>query len=329
MTQTGIRSIISEINEPAYNLAAEELMLREHSGDFNFFYINKPSVIIGKHQNAMAEIDQEFLQAKNIPLFRRLSGGGSVFHDQGNLNFCFVRNGQSSELVNFKAAITPVVEVLNSIGVPAVFGERNDLLVNFRKISGVACHVYKQRVMHHGTLLFSTDLNMLTACLKSDPARFRDKAVKSVRSMVMNISEIYKGCQDAKGFMEMLEARLSTNLPGAVRSGFLPWELERIHALGREKYISDAWNCSYGPPYLFRKRVEIKTRVFFVELQVTKGVIESVVLRGNDLNQLFVDAVTNAIVGKVHSKEVLLNALNEIEVDTGEILPRELVSLFF
>ena len=125
-----ILSIVSPSNQPDFNLAAEEYFLKSISEDVHFFYINAPSVIIGKHQNALAEVNLAFLEARNIPLYRRLSGGGTVYHDEGNINYCFIKTGVATDLVNFKKATQPIVEVLNSWGVPVRSGQRNDLLVN-------------------------------------------------------------------------------------------------------------------------------------------------------------------------------------------------------
>ncbi len=153
---------------------------------------NLPSIILGKHQNTLAEINYSFVKENNIPVVRRISGGGTVFHDLGNLNFTFISSGEKEKLVNFRKFTQPIIEVLNHMGIPACFEGKNDLRVNGLKISGNAEHVYRNKVLHHGTLLFSADLNYLNQAIKSVPERFKDKAVQSVRSKVANITDSKK-----------------------------------------------------------------------------------------------------------------------------------------
>jgi len=248
-----IYSIISQSNDPSFNLAAEEYLLRNKNEDYHFFYINKPSVIVGKHQNALAEINIEYLEKNNISLHRRLSGGGTVYHDEGNLNFCFIKNGNNSNLVNFKQATQPIVEALNSWNIPARNGERNDLLVNYKKISGNACHVYKRRVMHHGTLLYNSNLDALTSCLKNDPLKFKDKAVKSVRSEVINIKTILNKNWSSTEFLKRLVEYIKSNLTNIESYTFTENDLIKIHDLQESKYSKNDWNLRYGPNYEFKK----------------------------------------------------------------------------
>ena len=116
--------------------------------DIFFLYVNEPSIIVGKHQNTLAEINYHYINEKNIPVYRRLSGGGTVYHDLGNLNFCFIKSGQRGHLVDFEGTAKPIQEALQSLGVNAEFGKRHDLLIDGKKISGNASHVYKNRVLH-------------------------------------------------------------------------------------------------------------------------------------------------------------------------------------
>ena len=175
--------------DPYFNIAAEEYLLKQMDEDCFMVWQNEPSIIVGKHQNTLAEINYSFAKENNIPVVRRITGGGTVFHDLGNLNFTFISSGEKGKLVNFKKFTQPIIEVLNQMGIPARFEGKNDLRVNGLKISGNAEHVYKNKVLHHGTLLFSTDLNFLKKAIKSVPERFQDKAVQSVRSKVANITD--------------------------------------------------------------------------------------------------------------------------------------------
>lgn len=310
-------TIISSSKDPAFNLAAEEYLLRQKKEDYAFFYINRPSVIIGKHQNALAEINLPYLEEQNIPVFRRMSGGGTVYHDEGNLNFCFIKNGDNSDLVNFKKATEPIVSALQRRGLPARNGERNDLLLNYKKISGNACHVFKRRVMHHGTLLYQSDLNRLTGSLKSDPTRFEDKAVKSVRSEVVNINQVLQSKETTTEFLQNLVEDLLRNNTDWEKTTFSKVDLDKIEELKKEKYDHSEWNYRYGPAYTFKKRLQSGRLVFGVKLRVEKGRITQLEIKGNYKPEVDLKALEMRLLGCYHDKNSLLKLLQE----TDNLLP--------
>ena len=150
--------IISPYTSPYFNLAAEEYLLKCFQEDVFLLYRNIPSIVVGKHQNTLAEINLPFVQEQDILVARRISGGGTVFHDLGNLNFAFFTTGKEGDLVNYKRATMPIIEALGKMGLEAKLGQRNELLLKKLKISGTASHVWKKRVLHHGTLLFSSEI---------------------------------------------------------------------------------------------------------------------------------------------------------------------------
>lgn len=317
-------TIISNSMDPAFNLAAEEYLLRQKKEDYAFFYINKPAVIIGKHQNALAEINLPYLEEQNIPVFRRMSGGGTVYHDEGNLNFCFIRNGNNSDLVNFKRATEPIVAALQRRGLPARNGERNDLLLNYKKISGNACHVFKRRVMHHGTLLYGSDLNRLTGSLKSDPTRFEDKAVKSVRSEVVNINELLQSKETTPEFLHNLVEDLLRHNNDWEKASFSKADLEMIEQLKKEKYDNSEWNYRYGPAYTFKKRLQSGRLVLGVKLRVEKGRITQAEIKGNHQPTEHLSILENKIKGCFHDKtsllEILLKEENILPLPASELI---------
>jgi lipoate---protein ligase len=323
-------SIISPSNCPDFNLAAEEYFLKTLQEDVSFYYINDPSVIIGKHQNALAEINLPYLETHNIPLYRRLSGGGTVYHDAGNINYCFIKTGEASDLVNFKKATQPVVEVLNSWGVPVRSGQRNDLLIGYKKISGNACHVFKTRVMHHGTLLYNSNLDVLTESLKSDPLRYRDKAVKSVRSQVVNLKEALAHGWSTQEFLLNLEVALRAIITGTIPYTLKPNDFEAIEQLKTEKYSTWIWNYGYGPTYSFKKRIQSNGFVFAVDVAIVKGIIQEITLNTNYPNEEFNGVFSGLITGTPHEKKALLQKIEPLRSKFEE-LPHamELIKLFF
>jgi lipoate-protein ligase A len=324
------RSIISNNNEPSFNLAAEEFLLRKRDNDIMFFYINKPSVIIGKHQNALSEINLPYLEKQNIPLYRRLSGGGAVYHDLGNINFCFIRNGESGHLVDFKKATQPIVDVLNEWGIAGRNGERNDLLIDYKKISGNACHVFKRRVMHHGTLLYQSELNKLTDSLKSDPSKFTDKAVKSVRSEVMNLSEVYNKNLSPNAFMLQLVSAIEDRGMETNRMDFTPDEIQEIDELSANKYITPEWNYSYGPSYVFKKRAKAGEFVFIVQLKTEKGKITEIEINSNHPQKQIIEDLIQAVKNKYHTKNAVEEEIEQHHIDKKYNLSlSEVTALFF
>ncbi len=175
-----MRCIKNPETNPYFNLAAEEYVLKNFNDDCFMLWRNRPSIIVGKHQNTLSEININHVKENNIDVVRRLSGGGAVFHDLGNLNFTFIKNvNNESNLVDFKKYTQPIIDVLKHLGVDAKFEGRNDIMINGRKVSGNAEHVFKRRVLHHGTLLFSSVMADLSKVLKVNPLKYQDKGVKS------------------------------------------------------------------------------------------------------------------------------------------------------
>ncbi len=185
--------IHSTSNSSTFNLAAEEFLFSERTDDLLFLYVNKPSVIIGCNQAIRNEVDIEFCKGNEISVVRRMSGGGAVFHDLGNLNFCFISNKTEGKSALNDDFLLPVVEVLVDLGVPVTVGRRIDLwLQSEYKITGTASHVAKNRELHHGTLLYDTNLDMLESSLSSKNKDANVKAIASVRSKVKNLRNWFK-----------------------------------------------------------------------------------------------------------------------------------------
>jgi lipoate-protein ligase A len=309
--------IISKTDDPAFNLAAEEVLLRQHTEDIIFLYINKESVIVGKHQNTLSEINLKYLEENNIPVYRRLSGGGTVYHDHGNINYCLIENGEPGKLVDFVRATTPVVEALKDFGIEARHGKRNDLLAGYKKISGNACHVYKSRAMHHGTLLYRTNLQHLTESLKTGIVKFKDKSVKSVRSEVINISDIKGSDKSPSEFMLELGQKLAIKF-NATPYSFTEEAIHQIDELKKEKYETWKWSYGYSPVYEFRKRSKSKNYIFSINLKVEKGIIKNIDIRSNYPDQNEIQKAQFAIKETYHEKNHLKAKLDGFSPELTE-----------
>ena len=267
-------------NDPYFNLAAEEYFLKNFQENFFLLWRSQPSVVVGKHQNALAEINHDFVNSHNIPVARRLSGGGTVFHDLGNLNFTFIRNVEKIQEVNFKIFTFPIVEALKTLGIDAYTTGRNDLLIEGKKISGNAEHVHRNRVLHHGTLLFNSQLDALKGALKVDLSKFEDKAVQSNRSEVTNIAPYLPEPMGVEDFGNRLFLEISSQIAGSKVYLLTETDLEAIQKLSDEKYRTWDWIFGYSPKYRFKNKFQTEKGEIVLQLLVEKGLLVEVEISG-------------------------------------------------
>lgn len=300
---------------PYFNLAAEEYVLKAFSEDIFMLWRNEPSIIIGKHQNSLAEINLDFVKKNNIPVVRRISGGGTVFHDLGNLNFTFIRNGEDEKLVNFRQFTDPIIEVLQSLGLDARFEGRNDITVNGRKVSGNAEHVYKKRVLHHGTLLFSSQLTDLSDALIVSPAKFKDKAVKSVRSRVTNISEHLTMPMNVLEFKTLIQEHVARKYEDVELKEFSDDDVIAINQLVAEKYNTWDWNFGYSPQYTFRKMIKADGGSLEFLLDVQNGIIRQAKIYGDYFGVRDTREIEQMLVNEPHQLERLTEILRQINLE--------------
>jgi len=306
--------IISPYTNPYFNLAAEEYLLKSFQEDLFLLYRNRPSIVVGKHQNTLAEINLPFVQENEILVARRISGGGTVFHDLGNLNFAFFTSGKEGELVDYKRATTPIVDALKKMGLEVRLGKRNELLLKGLKISGTASHVFKQRVLHHGTLLFSSEMGKLSAALKSDKERFTDRAVKSVRSRITNISDHLKESVDVEMFQERILAHMLQNFKDARPYQLGRTDIVEIKALRDSKYSTWEWNFGYSPKYQFCRSISFKGGSMDLHMNVVKGVIKELKIVGDFTSLRDIDLLEILLVGTIHDPETIRNKLSGVDV---------------
>jgi len=290
----------SPSTDPYFNIAAEEYLLKETDGDFTFIYVNDPSIIIGKHQNAYAEINLPYIQESGIPVVRRISGGGTVWHDPGNVNFSFILNGKEGQLVNFREYATPVLTHLQNLLIPAEFGSRNEILAEGKKISGNAEHVYRKRVLHHGTLLFSSDFDALESALRTEPGKYRDRAVQSVRSKVVNIQDFLETRTDVSAFRKGLIGHLSGFFEGSNSYEFSDTDTVRIKELINQKYSTWKWNIGYSPRDKITREIDWNGRAVMINLEVEKGRIKEIEIKSDDADRELFDRLSAVLAGMDH-----------------------------
>ncbi len=245
--------IRNDNTDPFYNQAFEEYIF-EHCNpeeDILLLWINAPSLICGRYQNVFQEINMPKATKMNIPVIRRNTGGGTVYHDPGNLNYSIIRKRKEGETLDYDSFLTPVIEALNSIGVPAHKRNVCDIAINDMKISGSAQAVKKDRVLHHGTLLFNTNLKNLRGLLKPAPGKMVCKAINSVPSPVTNIIDHLQG--DEFDSVNEFKEKLKMVLMGKNDCETTADEsvAEEVSALMKEKYLTRQWNIGKGPKFEF------------------------------------------------------------------------------
>jgi len=272
--------IQSHSSIPYYNIALEDFLLRETDDDYFLIYRNGPSVIIGKHQNTLAEINYHFIRENNITIARRISGGGSVYNDSGNLNFSFILNGDPGNLVDYRKYTLPVIEFLAKSGIKANICGLNSLCAGERKISGNAARINKKRVLHHGTLLFSTNLENLFMALNTRSSKYNSKAIPSLKAEVANISDLLNEKislqQFAGNFAEFISKKFNCT------EFILRGEDEKlIHETETGKFSGWEWNFGYSPDYSFSNEILHPDIKISVRLNAEKGIIRDIRITDN------------------------------------------------
>lgn len=313
--------IIQESFDPFFNLAVEELLLKNSRKEYLILGINRPSVIVGKHQSVHREINTRFVVENNIPVIRRISGGGAVYHDMGNLNFAFIHQSEAGKQVDFPRYTKPVIDFLLSLGVLAKFEGKTDIKVDGFKISGNAEHVYRDRVLHHGTLLFSSSLNMLKNSLRNDTSPYKTRAVSSSPSSVMNLNDKIADFSDVFEFRSAMLSYILQNIEDSVPYRLTSSESDEAEILASEKYNSWEWNYAYGPEYTYRNSFHSGGIYHNCFLNVRDGIIQKCSIEGSDRMRL----VAEKLPGCRH----MVTDLRRVFVEELELLASEEVYYFF
>ncbi len=315
---------------PYHNLATEEYLLQHSDEDIFMLWQNANSIIVGRHQNTLAEINQAYVKQKNITVARRLTGGGAVFHDLGNLNFSFIQNNPTNDReINFIKYLQPIVDALTALGIPASFSGRNDLLINGRKISGNAMAFYENRVLEHGTLLFSSVQNDIVQALNVDPSKFADKAVKSVRSRVTNISTHLPSPMTVLEFKDYLMNFVLQQHHADHVEALTPEEEQAIERLVREKFSTWEWNYGASPKYAIQRQLRTMGGILQVMMDVQNGRIEALRFYGDFFSNKEPEELARRLIGVPHNDQALRSALQNVNISDyfNGVLLDELITL--
>ena len=312
--------------DPAYNLAFEEYVLQNLRQDtILILWQNDNSVIVGRNQNAEAEINRAFVEAHGIKVIRRNTGGGAVFHDLGNLNYSFITDAEGLEKDTLRAFLDPVVEALRSMGLDAESSGRNDILVSGKKVSGTAQQLHKGRILHHGTLLFDADTSLLAGALNPDPTKYQSKGIASVRSRVGNIRDHLPEPMTIRQFWDTLKHALTAG--GFHNIDLTEEDYVRIRKLKEEKYDTWQWNFGRSPQFQLHNRRRHSGGLLDIHLSVQAGSISEIRIFGDFLALLPVSDLEEVIEGCAYEEAALLDALAPIDLVPylGTVTLQELV----
>lgn len=303
-------------NNPYFNLAFEEYVFNNLNKDDEYLLLwqNEPTIVVGKHQNTIEEINMDIIKENNINVVRRLSGGGAVYHDLGNLNFTFIVKNKESSSFDFKKFTLPVIDALKKLGIEAEFNSRNDLAIKGKKFSGNSQYMKKNILLHHGTLLFNSDLEMLVKALNVSNEKIVSKGIKSVRSRVTNISEHLNLDINTSQFKELLLKYLFEG--ETIREYQLnEEEIREVEKLTKEKYMTWEWNYGKSPKFNVKKSQKFENGKIEVFINVEKGMIKNCKFYGDFFGSGDLRDVEEKLIGHRYDREEIENILSYIDIE--------------
>lgn len=306
--------------DPYFNIAAEEYVLKTFDDDVFMLWVNSPSVIVGKHQLATAEADIIYTWKNNIPVIRRISGGGTVYHDEGNLNYSLVVNGKKGNLVDYKRYSSTVIRALKSLSLTATLEGKSNLVVDGLKFSGNAEHVYRNRVLHHGTLLFDSDLLSLRKCIRPQHHGYVDRSIKSIDSKITNLKDHLPEGTRMQDFRNAILMQIKKDFPEIREYHFTVDDDKKIRELIQQKYASMEWNFTYAQTYKISREFRFGSDRYNLFLKTEKGHITEIKINKNGEEVL--KDISQNLLNKLHHplviKDVLLStnfAINNTQID--------------
>jgi lipoate-protein ligase A len=329
----------NDLRDPRVNLAIETFLLQEMAIDepILLFYINEPSIIIGRNQNTIEEINKEYVDEKGIHVVRRFSGGGAVYHDEGNLNFSFIMPDDGNSFRDFEKVTKPIIQALHDMGVEgAQLKGRNDLVINDMKFSGNAMYATNGRMFAHGTIMFDSDVNEVVNSLKVRKDKIESKGIKSIRSRVTNIKPFLPNenqeMTTEEFSQEVLLKIFGVNSVEAIKTYTLTdndWE--KVKAISEKYYANWDWNYGKSPAFDIERRKRFPIGSIEVRLNVAEGKITDAKIYGDFFGLGEVKDVEDALVGTKYEKNALKEVVDTIDVKKyfGNIETNDLFELIY
>ncbi len=303
--------------DPAFNLAAEQYVFDCMPRDRSYFMLwqNDNAVIIGKYQNTLAEINQPYVETHKIKVVRRLSGGGAVYHDLGNLNYTYITDSGELETLNMQAFCEPIIKALAEFGVTAEINGRNDMTIEGKKFSGNAQYLRHGRVMHHGTLLYNSDLSAVSKALQIDPEKIRAKGIESVRSRVTNIRKYMREDISLFTFREMLLEYFRKETESE-NYDFTEKDLCEIEHIRKERYDTWEWNYGKSPECTILKSGRVEgCGIIEAFITTDRGLITGITFCGDFFSTKEPEELARSFIGKRPDTEGIAQALDGIDAE--------------
>ncbi|MBR2498916.1 MAG: lipoate--protein ligase [Clostridia bacterium] len=301
--------ITHDIRDAYFNLASEEYLLKHTDGFYFYLWINNPAVIVGVNQNTIEEVNLKHTEAHHVKVVRRLTGGGAVYHDGGNL--CYTVIAPYTEGENYYKKFTaPVIEYLNELGVKAEFSGRNDVVINGKKISGNAQTVYNGKIMHHGTLLFNANLDGLKNALIPNKLKMQSKGIKSIRARVTNVKDYLNCDMNIMEFKKGLENKL---LQFCEPYEFSESDKSKISALVVDKYSTYEWNVGYSPKSENSFTEKFEFGIIKINFDTKDGCMQNVKISGDFFSKKDVSGLEQKLNGVRFEKNAVLESLENIQ----------------
>ena len=304
---------VSNTLDPTYNIATEYYLFHQYTQPILYLWINGPSIVVGKHQNTIEEINTRFVKEHNIEVCRRISGGGTVYHDEGNLNYTIISNDEQRK-IDYSTFSRPIIEALKKMGVNATTDDRNSIRVDDFKICGHAQYMSRGRKMHHGCLLFNSDLTVLEKALKVPKDKIKSKGIKSVRSRVKNISEFLQGTYTILDFKNFIKASVEDEYGQIDAIELTAKDHTSIESLRNEKFTGWEWVYGNSPVFNLKRKRVLSESDFEVRLTIKHGKIEVIHFYGDFFGATGVEGVEEALLNLRYEKESLRRAIEFINV---------------
>ncbi|MFC0523532.1 lipoate--protein ligase [Pontibacillus salicampi] len=326
------------ITDPQINLAIEEYVLKnleiDNDTSYLLFYINEPSIIIGKNQNTIEEINTDYVDENGIKVVRRLSGGGAVYHDLGNLNFSFLTKDDGNSFNDFKKFTQPVTDALQKLGVKAEMSGRNDIqLEDGRKISGNAQFSTKGRMFSHGTLMFNSEIENVVQALRVKSEKIRSKGIKSIRSRVANVSELMDESMSMNEFKQLILRYIFDveSVEDVPQYTLTEDDWKKIHELSNERYQQWEWNYGKSPAANIQHSHRFDGGTVDVRLDVKKGIIENAKIYGDFFGVGDVSEIEDRLIGARYERASIDEAIEDLDIShyLGRISREDFLSLIY
>ena len=305
--------------DPYINLAVEEYLLRHSNDDIFMLWQNAPSVVVGKNQNVYAEVNVEYAEEHNINIVRRITGGGAVYHDLGNLNYTFITSDEKAKALDYEYFTRPIIDALASLGLTAVLSGRNDLECDGKKFSGNAQFTSNGRILHHGTLLFDTNVEEMSSVLRVDKEKLEYKAVKSHKSRVTNLAPLLSNTTDVESFIKAIEQQATKNLDAECCA---PPSNEEINFLA-DRNRSREWIFSdkrYLTSYSLSRRKKYPFGIVKLEMKLDRDIIDDIIISGDFFEREPVKELENLLKGRQISDVCGIDASRYIDKMTSDEL---------